>query len=317
MTMEVVPYSDEFRELWDAFCDGSINSTFLHTRRFLSYHKQKFNDISVLLRESDDIVGLFPAAVSPDKSDEVISHPGATYGGIIHQGKLTGKKMIDAMTALCGYYKDKSFKSLLYKSIPHIYQKSPAQDDGYALFVLEAARTRCDLSCTIDLGHRLTPSSRRKRSLKKAQDMVTISDEPACLESLWTVIVDNLDRKHNVQPVHTLEEIKELIVKFPNEIRIVSALVNGKIEAGVVLFNSMHVWHAQYIASSETGYRTSALDAVFEHIIMQAEKSGARYFDFGTSNESGGKILNEGLFRFKSEFGGGGVAHEFWKIRLD
>jgi hypothetical protein len=93
-------------------------------------------------------------------------------------------------------------------------------------------------------------------------------------------------------------------------------MMDGRVEAGVVLFTSTNVWHAQYIASSEKGYAVSALDVVFETAIDDASKACVRYFDFGTSNEEGGFVLNEGLYRFKSEFGGGGVAHEYYELVL-
>jgi lipid II:glycine glycyltransferase (peptidoglycan interpeptide bridge formation enzyme) len=44
---------------------------------------------------------------------------------------------------------------------------------------------------------------------------------------------------------------------------------------------------------------------------------GARYFDFGISNEQEGRILNEGLYRFKVSFGAGGVVHEFYEVELE
>jgi hypothetical protein len=36
----------------------------------------------------------------------------------------------------------------------------------------------------------------------------------------------------------------------------------------------------------------------------------------GISTEQQGTVLNDGLYRFKSEFGGGGVVHEFFEIDL-
>jgi len=84
----------------------------------------------------------------------------------------------------------------------------------------------------------------------------------------------------------------------------------------VVFFISRSAWHAQYIAASESAYNVSALDAIFDSAISEARKAGARYFDFGTSNEQAGLILNDGLYRFKSEFGGGGVAHEYYELDL-
>jgi lipid II:glycine glycyltransferase (peptidoglycan interpeptide bridge formation enzyme) len=76
------------------------------------------------------------------------------------------------------------------------------------------------------------------------------------------------------------------------------------------------VTRSQYIASSAAGYDVSALDAVFEEAIRHAREAGRRYFDFGTSNRSGGRELSASLYEFKQEFGGGGVVHEQYDLEL-
>ena len=86
--------------------------------------------------------------------------------------------------------------------------------------------------------------------------------------------------------------------------------------AGVVTFASDRVLHAQYIASTPAGNAAGALDAVFMRCIAEAQRRGARFFDFGTSNTDGGQVLNAGLYEFKSQFGGGGVAYEFYELEL-
>lgn len=316
MIIKMVPYLPEHKAAWDKFCAGAVNATLLHTRRFLGYHGERFKDSSVLIVESENVMGVFPAAASPTDPGLVVSHPGATYGGVVHQGWLTGTRMIEALAVLCEHYGSSGYQRLLYKAIPHIYANAPAQDDLYALFRLGAQRVRCDLSCAIDLDHRRAPTERRRRGLKKALKMVTLSSDPALLGELWAVIAQNLARRHNARPVHTLPELDLLMGRFPKQITIHCALLEGRVEAGVVFFNSLHVWHAQYIAASERGYEVSALDAVFDAAITAAQATGARYFDFGISNEDGGKVLNDGLYRFKAEFGGSGVAHEFWEIGL-
>jgi lipid II:glycine glycyltransferase (peptidoglycan interpeptide bridge formation enzyme) len=88
------------------------------------------------------------------------------------------------------------------------------------------------------------------------------------------------------------------------------------VEAGVVLFNSRRVWHTQYIAASERGHRISALAAVLESTIMEAKERGIRYFDFGSSNEEGDTVLNDGLYRFKTKFGAGGAVYESYELDL-
>jgi len=55
---------------------------------------------------------------------------------------------------------------------------------------------------------------------------------------------------------------------------------------------------------------------VFERATAEALSAGVRYFDFGTSNECEGTVLNEGLYQYKHEYGGGGAVHEFYDIDL-
>lgn len=314
MSIELVPYEPRHAEAWDAFCAGAANATFLHTRRFLSYHGERFNDLSLLVMDSGKMVGVFPAAQALSDPELVVSHPGITYGGLVHHGKLAGNRMIEALEAIVWHYAKAGYRRLQYKPLPFIYATLPSQDDLYALFRLGAQRVRCDLSCGIDLAARRPLSERRRRGLKKAQAAVTLSSEPQLLSELWRVVEQNLARKHDARPVHSLEELTALHQRFPQQIQVRCALMNGVVEAGVVFFNTARVWHAQYIAASKAAYEVSALDAVFDALIFEAQQTGARYFDFGTSNEDGGKVLNDGLYRFKSEFGGSGVAHEFYEL---
>lgn len=314
--LEVGSFDPSQERLWDDWCAGAVNATLLHTRQFLSYHGDRFRDLSVFIYEGEKLVGILPAAVSPADATLVVSHPGATYGGVVHDGRLTGERMLAALEAISAFYRSLGFVRLLYKALPHLYHTVPAQDDLYALFRLDARRVRCDLSSTIDLQNRRPLSERRRRSLKKAVKSVEISGDMALLPQLWSVLQGNLERKHGARPVHSLEEITLLSQRFAQEIQIRCAVLDGAVVAGVLLFLSANVWHAQYIASSEAGYAVSALDAVFDAVIGEAGTQGARYFDFGISNEDGGRVLNEGLYGFKSEFGGGGMVHEFYELTL-
>ena len=316
MTIEVVRYQPALSEAWNAFCANAANATFLHSRRFLDYHGDRFLDASVVLMHADSIVGVFPAAQSPADRSMVVSHPGITYGGIVHGGYLCGARMIEALERLCEHYRSSGYDRLRYKAVPHIYQSRPSQDDLYALFRLGASRSRCDLSCTIDLADRAKPSERRRRGLKKALKSVSVVTGTEQVRALWQVLADNLERKHGAAPVHSVEEMEQLITLFPGGIELFCAKIDGQVEAGVVVFKARTAWHAQYIAASEVAYSVSALDAVFDHATTEALSAGVRYFDFGTSNECEGTVLNEGLYQYKHEYGGGGAVHEYYDIDL-
>ncbi len=318
--MVVKPFIPEKDEAaWDAFVSDAPTATMLHTRRFLSYHGDRFRDCSLVIRDNNGhILALFPAAQARSDAATVVSHPGATFGGLLCSQRCRGEEVIRVLRAMAGFYLRNGFLRLLYKAVPYIYHARPCQDDLYALFRLGARRVRCDLSASIDLAHRGKIASRRKRGLKKAEKFdVRILEGAEHAPALWQVLEENLRRKHSASPAHSLEEILLLHRRFPEEIRFVAAQVEQRMIAGVVLFDSRMVSHAQYIASSKEGYQVSALDKVFEYCIATAKEKGKRYFDFGISNEQEGLVLNAGLYQFKTEFGAGGVVHEFYKLDLE
>jgi hypothetical protein len=313
--LEVRPYGAPDADAWDELVARAPMATFLHTRRFLSHHGDRFEDASLIVVEGGAPVGALPAAVDPEDATRVSSHPGVTYGGIVHDGTLSGERMVEALGAVTAHYTDMGFRTFVYKAVPHIYHRVPSGDDLYALFRHEGRLTRMDLSVAIDLECRREPSGRRQRGRKKAQARgLEVAEGAELAEELWPVLERNLADRHGLRPVHTLEEIGLLAQLFPDNVRFVAGALDGDVVAGVVLFTSPRVFHAQYTAAGEEGRAAGALDVVFEHCLALALTAGVRYFDFGVSTVSEGRDLNAGLYRFKVEFGGGGVVHQFYTV---
>jgi hypothetical protein len=288
----------------------------LHTRAFLSYHGDRFEDASLALRdERGRLVGVLPAA--RDGADLVASHPGATFGGIVHDGSLGGPAMVDAMALVAEHYATLGFRRMRYAPVPYIYHRQPGEDDVYALFRLGAQRVRCNLACAVDLSADVKRSTRRRRGLSKAhREAVEVTEGNELVEDLWPVVESNLAERHGARPVHEVEEMRLLVDRFPGQIAVVLARRGAEAIAGVVLFDTPRVSHAQYIASSPLGREVAALDAVFDHCLTRAAEREMRFFDFGSSTHEGGHTLNASLYRFKGEFGGGGVAYEHYELDL-
>ena len=316
---QISPYASDDQAEWDEFIADAPMATFLHSRRFLSYHGDRFADQSLMLRDSRSrLVGVFPAAADPAVDRRVVSHPGITYGGVVHRGLLGGAAMLHAIAEIRDHYARQGFRTLRYKAVPEIYHRRPSADDVYALGNLGARLYRCDLSCAIDLEDRSPPSERRRRGERKALEQgVDVVLDSAHLEEFWVVLEENLATRHGARPTHSVDEMQLLLQLFPESIEVVTARVQGSVVAGVVLFKTNRVVHAQYIGSTEEGRAASALDAVFGECVRRAMTSGARFFDFGISTEDEGRMLNAGLHRFKSEFGGGGVVHMFYELDSD
>jgi CelD/BcsL family acetyltransferase involved in cellulose biosynthesis len=303
---------------WDDLVRRSCNGTFLHTRRFLSYHRGRFADRSLLLHDRRGKVrGVLPAAVSPADPETIVSHPGLTYGALVHDGSVRGAAMVAALGEIAGHYRRLGYRRLRYKAVPAIYHSEPADDDLYALFRLGARCDRSDLSATIDLTRRGRVSQRRIRSRKAAgAASVTTSDSWDDIGEFWAILEANLAQRHAASPVHSAGDIQLLHSLFPDDIVLITARAGQALAGGTVLFATGPVLHMQYTATTSEGRAACATDVVMERAIELARGGGYRYFDFGISTQSAGRILDENLYQFKVSFGAGGVTYDHYEVDL-
>ena len=95
-----------------------------------------------------------------------------------------------------------------------------------------------------------------------------------------------------------------------------------KLLAGLSNENAQHeyyltdtVAHAQYIATTPRGRKLNLLTPLFHHLI-ELYSATHRYFDFGTSNEEGGLVLNAGLLRQKSSYGATATIYSRYLLTL-
>lgn len=296
-------YTTEMRGEWDKAVDDSRNATFLHRRDFMDYHSHRFADSSLIARDSRGrIVALLPCC---RQACNVVSHAGLTYGGwLMSTHHADASIMLEVTNALVTTLRSEGVKQLIYKPVPSIYHRVPSQEDLYALWRHGAQVSALGLSSTIDIGHRVPfdRGNRRNVNLALRQGVaVGPSDDWA---TYWQLLSDVLRRQHGVDPVHTLDEIRLLHSRFPENISLHTATLEGDIVAGVVMFDTPQVAHAQYIAAGQRARTCGALALLFDRLITRAEAAGQRYFDFGISTEHGGATLNEGLIAQKTRFGG-------------
>ena len=84
-TFHLLPYDPSWDERWDRFVmKGSMNGTFLQTRRFLNYHPRgRFEDASLMVLDGQELVAVCPAAAQMVGGSAMLrSHPGRTFGGL-------------------------------------------------------------------------------------------------------------------------------------------------------------------------------------------------------------------------------------------
>jgi hypothetical protein len=309
--VEVRRYRSEMADAWNAFNAVAVNGHFLFDRAFMDYHADRFTDASLVVDEAGTLVGLLPLNRA---GHEAWSHQGLTFGGLIHGG-LGAKAVMDALEACADHLRSEGVTTLGYKPLPWIYPRSPAQEDLYWLFRRDAQLVRRDVSAAIDYRARGHVSSRRLRGARKAQKAGVRLQRSQDWAGFWQLLEVVLAERHGAAPVHSLAEIELLAGRFPEQIALYAASGDGALQAGVVMFRSSQVAHAQYIAVGNAGRETGALDALFEQLIA-LHATTHRYFDFGISNTDQGRVLNEGLMRQKEEFGASAVVHDVYRVAI-
>jgi Acetyltransferase (GNAT) domain len=314
-------YTDADSTQWDSFVAASPTGTMLHTRRFLSYHGPRFDDVSLLFFDaSGALCGLLPAAVSRDDPTLVVSHPGATYGGILLAPQKTGLAAFAILEAACQFFLQQGFKRFQYKSVPPHIHHPINQIDVYALWRLGAKLYRRDLWSLIDLNQpRWIKNSRRLKLQQAGKHGLRVIEDNSerAYEVFYAILVQCLASRHAVTPVHSLEEMKQLYRRFPDQISLWIALdISGECIAGVWIFSMDRAAHMQYGATTVMGREKSAEDFVLNAIIENCVTKAIPFFSLGTSTESDGSFLNENLFAYKASFGASNVTQDFYEIDL-
>ena len=313
--MQIQRYSDSDKAVWDDFVGRSKNGTFLFSRDYMDYHRDRFPDHSLLIwnDRKNRLQALLPAH---KEGPELDSHAGLTYGGFITDDAMKTSRMVNVFRDTLAYLRDNDFKTLVYKTVPSIYHRVPAEEDRYVLFIGGAELIRRNVLTVISDKRKVRFQERRRRGVKKAlKNKLTVR---SCddFESYWPVLEATVREVYDAKPVHTLEEILKLQARFPDNIRLWICCEGDALLAGVVLYESDFVVRAQYIAASPRGRETGALDLIFDRLIT-AEYPHKAYFDFGASNLHNSLYLKQGLIDQKEGFGARAVMHDHYRIDLD
>jgi hypothetical protein len=298
--------------VWDSFVNTAKNGVFLFNRDYMEYHKDRFHDHSLLFYKDDRLVGLLPANIS---GDVLQSHGGLTFGGVVSAYSMKTPLMLEIFEALTIYCHSLGLREILYKPTPHIYHTTPAEEDLYALYRFNAKLVSRSVSSTIAMSQEKHFSDNRRASLRKAKKHNLAVRESSDFEAYMRILEQNLVERHGVKPVHTTEEIKLLASRFPNNIKLYASFRDDLMLAGIIIYESPNVAHIQYAANSNEGLKLGAQDIVEEYLINERYKD-KRYYDFGISTENQGRKLNQGLIKFKEDFGASAVVYDVYQIVL-
>jgi len=296
----VEKYTKENRLAWDTFISGAKNATFLFARDFMEYHSDRFTDYSLLVYKDDLLYAVLPANIVGDK---LYSHKGLTYGSLVLSKSAKLLYTFEAFKALLAFLNAKAISTLELRNIPTFYNTMPSDELSYFLFKANATLIKRDALMVIDTSTKIKFQKNRREGINKAKrNGLTIAVEHN-FEGFWNeILIPNLQQKHAVAPVHSLEEIQLLAAKFPDHIKQVNVYKDNVIVAGTTLFLTKTTIHPQYVSGNSDKNAFGSLDLAYDYIINHFDSS-KRYFDFNISSEENGTALNSGLIFWKESCG--------------
>ncbi len=308
-------YKDSEEKEWDSFVlNGSMNGTFLQTRKFINYHAPgRFSDCSVCVRKGNQLVAVVLACeVAEDGLKTFFAHKGTTFGGItVAKNIYSASEISELVSGLICFIKDNGFQKIFLKMVAPVYEKCDTTLLDYFLYqngftsyselnyYLDLSKYREDISA------QFSSSKRRdyKYSLKSGFEFRKLEDKKG-ISDFYSVLLLNL-AKLKLRAVHTLEDLYDLkFERFNDNIEFYGVYLNEKIVAGSMLFYfGDDIVHTQYLSSDEDYLKSFPMDFLIYNLIDMGVKKDKKIFSFGICTEDRGRYLNLGLSRFKEGFG--------------
>jgi hypothetical protein len=306
-------YTRDRQKEWDEFIGRARNGTFLFNRGYMEYHADRFLDHSLMIFQGGQLAAVLPANL--DGSDVLASHDGLTYGGLVVPSTITLTQTMACFHAVLRELHGAGVELFRYKYFPLYYSQGSEDDLSYSLFLLGARLYRRDCSLAVPCANRLPFQKRRLRQAKKALRARFVIRQDLDFCAFWEhVLIPRLASRYGVRPVHTLAEITLLAARFGQNIKQFSVYDGAEILAGMTIYETRSVAHAQYIAATDRGRKLGALDLLVDWLLNNRYQD-KKYFDFGASNEPQRHALNHGLLEWKEGFGARSFALDQYEIQ--
>jgi len=266
----------------------------------MDYHSDRFTDHSLMMYKDEELIAVLPANI---KDEIVYSHQGLTYGGFVLNEKCKLFDALEAYKAMLQFLFSEGITSLYFRVIPSFYNLLPSDELEYFLFRSGATLEKRDVLMVIDYAYKLRFQKNRREGINKAiRNGLTVTIDNN-YDTFWNeILIPNLKQKHGIAPVHSLDEIKLLASRFPDNIKQVSVYKEDKMVAGTTVFLTKTTVHPQYVSGNPDKNFFGSLDLAYNFIINECWQD-KRYFDFNISSEENGEVLNSGLIFWKETCG--------------
>ena len=314
MNIKCQRYNHTLSKEWDHFVEGARNGHFMFKRDYIAYHKNRFQDCSLVFYYKSHIVAVLPAHL---EQDTLCSHRGLSFGCFITSDKVGINLMLELFASCIAFCKESQIKTWEYKAIPHIYHSVPSEEDLYALHFYNAELILRTPYMCIDFRKIIPFHKCKQMQLRQYKSHYSVKiKETEDFPFFWSRLSHVLNKYHQTTPVHTVDEINYLASYFPKNIRtyIAETEHQGKtVYAGAVLYISKQVVHVQYSFTERES--SSLMLAIYDYLIEKYRHSGLCFFSSGISAKEA-KVLNNNLIYFKEKIGMRSCLQEIYRLEI-
>ena len=316
MKFETEFYTEKIRAEWEQFVRRSPHGTFFHFQRFLDYHPPgRFQHRHLVFRKRGHIVAVWTGAIREEEGKRAwVSHPGASYGGLVTRDFLSVEDAHHLVMQLIEIAREQGIERLRCTLAPTIYSQRPSD---LIEFVLRRAGFRYlkqDYTQTVNLGSLpageekiiATYNNKTRTSIRKARKkgVVIHHGVPVAGKTLtdFYQILDTNRERLGVTPTHTEAELARLAELAPRHLDLSLAYVGELPIAGILNFICNETVILEFYIAHRHDYQSYRPVPLLVHeSILIAKGRGFHWFDFGISTEPEGKVT-WGLASFKENF---------------
>jgi hypothetical protein len=319
--MEIIKYSEEWKDKWDSFILSSNNGTMFHMQKFLDYHPNgRFKFDHLMYVEKDEIKGVVPGAIR----DGVFESPiGASYGSVVTPD-IKFEKAMEYISMLLEYGKKNGFKGFELTAPPMVYEEYPNQNLDYAMlwqgfnYSCHYISSAIKLDKDRDIIQRFSPTIRKnvRRSLENPDVTVEINDR---YDQFYPILIENKAR-HDVKPTHSLQELYRIKELLPNNIELFMVYYKGEPIAGSCMFFVNKSCALCFYNMLKYDYQhLKPIQRVMYEVVKYSTEKGYNYVDIGVSQDT--KAANPmtpsmSLIEFKEKFDAKTIMRNTLSIRF-
>jgi hypothetical protein len=321
LLIEVIKYSEVWKEKWDKFVLLSNNGTMFHLQRFLDYHiPGKFIFDHLIFLKNNEIVALLPGKMTGKLFESPI---GASYGSLV-TGDITFTETMEIISTLLSYGKENGIEEFLLTPAPIIYENYPNQNLDFAMlwlgfsYKLHYISSAIKLDKDIDIIERFSPTIRRniRKTLKTSEMKVEINER---YDEFYPILVENKAR-HNVKPTHDYKDLLRLQELFPDQLKLFMVYLGQKpIGGSLMFFANKNVGICFYNMLIYEYAEYKPIQRIMYEVVKYSTDNGYRYVDIGVSQDT--KAENPmtpsiSLIDFKEKFDAKTIMRNTFYIKL-